>query len=89
LEARISPSLYRIALVILEVTRMTWKKMKTFLPDACEKTRTLLGLAILWSASSGWAFARGTPEIDPGSATSALALLVGGMLLLKPRWWRK
>jgi hypothetical protein len=68
---------------------MSLKKLKTFLPGACEKSCTLLGLALVWSASSGWAFARGTPEIDPGSATSALALLAGGLLLLKPRRRRK
>lgn len=28
------------------------------------------------------------PEIDPGSATSALALLAGGVLLLKSRFRR-
>jgi len=60
-----------------------------FVSGAGEKARILIGLALVWSASSSWAFARGVPEIDPGSATSALTLLVGGLLLLKPRWWRK
>jgi hypothetical protein len=49
----------------------------------------LAGLALIWSATSSFAFARAVPEIDPGSATSALTLLAGGVLLIKSRWWRK
>src|SRR5437879_5425811 len=68
---------------------MIGNKLGAYIPSAWSKTRNLLGLALVWSASSSWAFARGVPEIDPGSAASALTLLVGGALLLKPRWWRK
>jgi hypothetical protein len=52
-------------------------------------TRIACGLAMVWSAFGATAFARGTPEIDPGSASSALTLLVGGALLLKGRFGRK
>jgi hypothetical protein len=45
----------------------------------------ILGMALVWSGSSSFAFARAVPEIDPGSATSALTLLAGGVLLLKSR----
>ena len=49
----------------------------------------LLGLGLIWSATTSVALARSVPEIDPGSATSALTLLAGGILLLKSRLWRK
>jgi hypothetical protein len=68
---------------------MTWKKLVSLVPTALRSACFFLGLALVWSASSGFAFGRGTPEIDPGSATSALALLTGGLLLLKPRFGRK
>jgi hypothetical protein len=51
-------------------------------------SRTACGLALVWSALSATAFARGTPEVDPGSAWSALTLLIGGALLLKGRFGR-
>jgi hypothetical protein len=65
------------------------KKFPISLGRAFSCTRNLLGFALVWSATGSWAFGRGVPEIDPGSAASALTLLVGGALLLKPRWWRK
>ncbi len=44
------------------------------------------GFAVLFGSltSPAWAL-RAVPEIDPGSATSALSLLVGGALLLTHR----
>jgi hypothetical protein len=62
---------------------------RTILHRVLQSTRMLAGLALIWSASSSFAFGRGAPEIDPGSATSALTLLAGGVLLIKSRWWRK
>jgi hypothetical protein len=52
-------------------------------------TCTLCGVGLIWSATQGVAFGRGVPEIDPGSATSALTLLVGSMLVFAPRFRRK
>jgi hypothetical protein len=52
---------------------------------ALHVTRIACGLGLVWSAFGATALARGTPEIDPGSASSAVTLLVGGMLLLKGR----
>jgi hypothetical protein len=48
-------------------------------------------LMLVWSALACPAFAvsRGTPEIDPGAMTSALTLLVGGVLLLTDRRRKK
>jgi hypothetical protein len=68
---------------------MASKTLKALLPIVVQTTRFALGIALVWSATSGFAFGRGTPEIDPGSATSALALLAGGLLLVKPRLRRK
>ena len=48
-----------------------------------------VGLLLVFVAFSSPAFGRGHPEIDPGSAPSALALLVGGMLLLADRFRRQ
>ena len=47
-----------------------------------------LGLGLVLLAFAGMAMARQpvVPEIDPGSATSALALLAGGVILLKDRF---
>jgi hypothetical protein len=45
-------------------------------------------LALALGAMTGVAFAGGplpSPEIDPGSMSSALTLVVGGLLLLKSR----
>jgi hypothetical protein len=68
---------------------MNLRRLGACIPGAWSRARIFVGLALIWSASSSWAFGRGVPEIDPGSASSALTLLVGGALLLKPRWWRK
>ena len=47
------------------------------------------GMLVIGAVSASVALAGGpppsAPEIDPGSATSALALLAGGVLLLKSR----
>ncbi len=45
------------------------------------------GLAMPVLAASSPTF--GVPEIDPGSATSALALLAGGMMVVTSRFRRK
>jgi hypothetical protein len=68
---------------------MIRKRFAAFATACLPATRFLFGVALVWSAMSGSALARGTPEIDPGSATSALTLLAGGILLLKPRFGRK
>jgi hypothetical protein len=51
-----------------------------------------LGLALVMAAVASPAFAWGpppAPEIDPGSAASAVALLAGGLLILTDRLRRK
>ncbi len=50
-----------------------------------------LGFALLLTAISApaWAFPVSAPEMDPGLATSALALLSGGLLLISGRSRRK
>ena len=48
----------------------------------------MAGYLLVFGACAGTASARPVPEIDPGSASSALGLLVGGALLLKDRLWR-
>jgi hypothetical protein len=64
-------------------------RLSALVPTVLHTTRMLLGLALVWSASSNFALSRGVPEIDPGSATSALTLLAGGVLLLMPTKRRK
>ena len=52
----------------------------------CGIAGQLLGLLLFVSATGGVAYAqRLAPEIDAGSAGSALTLLVGGALLLKDK----
>jgi hypothetical protein len=48
-----------------------------------------LGFVLVLSAMAGVARAVDVPEIDPGSAGSALTLLVGGLLIVKDRLRRK
>jgi hypothetical protein len=49
-----------------------------------------LGFALVFAAFAGRACAAdAAPEIDPGSATSALALLTCGMFMLTDRLRRK
>ena len=51
-----------------------------------ELGRKSLGFALVFAACAGTALAREpVPEIDPGSAASAITLFVGGILLLMPR----
>ncbi len=45
----------------------------------------ILGMALMLTAVSGLAFATAVPEIDPGSAGSALALLTGALLVIRGR----
>ena len=47
-------------------------------------TRTV-GMMLLLIGASGFAMALTVPEIDPGSAGSALALLSGALLVLRGR----
>jgi len=47
--------------------------------------RKTLGFVLVFAACAGTAWAREAPEIHPGSATSAVALLLGGMLLILAR----
>ena len=52
--------------------------------------RKSCGVALAVAAFSGtaWGFDP-TPEIDPGSAVSSLALLAGGVMLLRDRYRRR
>lgn len=57
---------------------------------ALNLTRTALGFGLVVASMGGVAFALvDSPEIDAGSAVSALALLSGGMMLLKDRFRSK
>jgi len=64
------------------------RKIAWLAAGALNVTRIACGLALVWIAFGATAYARGTPEIDPGSASSALTLLVGSLLLLKGRLGR-
>ena len=59
----------------------------------CLRILTLLplvfGFALVFLASAGSAHARGVPEIEPGSASSMIALVTGGILILTDRLRRK
>jgi hypothetical protein len=68
---------------------MTAKTIATVVTRGLRIASTMLGLALILSATNSVAFGRGVPEIDPGSATSAVTLLVGSMLVFAPRWRRK
>jgi hypothetical protein len=45
------------------------------------------GFALVFTAvsASAWAFPRPAPEMDPGVATSAMALLAGGLAMIAGR----
>jgi hypothetical protein len=45
----------------------------------------LLGITLLFLGVSGAAMASAVPEIDPGSAGSAVALLAGALLVIRAR----
>jgi len=48
--------------------------------------RRIIGMALIMAATVAIALAaEGAPEIDPGSATSALALLAGAALIIRGR----
>jgi hypothetical protein len=48
--------------------------------------RRIIGMALIMAATAAIALAvGGAPEIDPGSATSALALLAGAALIIRGR----
>ncbi len=51
--------------------------------------KQLLGLSLLTLGSAVFAFAGAVPEIDPSSAGSALALLTGGLVVLRARRAKK
>jgi hypothetical protein len=55
--------------------------------------RKACGVAVVVTACAGVAFAGGppppVPEIDPGSAATALGLLAGGLLMFTDRVRRK
>ena len=45
----------------------------------------LLGIALMFVSVASFASATAVPEIDPGSAGSALALLSGSLLVIRAR----
>ncbi len=48
--------------------------------------RKIAGLLLMFAGASGAMFAiEGVPEIDPANGTAALALLAGGLLMLRTR----
>jgi len=65
------------------------KALVPFVGEMLRLVPKALGLLLVFAAFAGTAAARqGLPEIDPGSAPSALTLLVGGTLLLVDRFRR-
>jgi len=50
-----------------------------------DEMKKILGYALLLLGMAGSLSAFGVPEIDPGSGLSALALLSGGLLVLRAR----
>ena len=60
--------------------------MKVYLP----RLSSLIGVcALLTLALGGVVHAAAVPELDPGTASSGVALLVGGALLLIERYRRR
>src|SRR5262249_20782592 len=62
-------------------------RVRTLISTIVRGARQTCGLALVMSACAGTAaaFQPVVPEIDPGSASSALCLLAGGVLLLTQR----
>ena len=52
-------------------------------------TRMTAGFLLVFAACPGTALAHLVPEVDPGTASSALGLLAGGVLLLMDRFRSK
>jgi len=50
-----------------------------------KKVTRILGLTLLLMGASGAVFAAITPEIDPASGVSAIALLAGAVLIIRAR----
>jgi hypothetical protein len=61
---------------------MSMKHRPLFLSRVLRTVRQSAGFLLVATALPGTAAAAVGPEIDPGSASSALVLLQGGMLLL-------
>ena len=61
-------------------------KMNKFTAYTVSLACRFLGLALVFTGTASTAIAFDTPEINPGSATSAIALLTGGVLLLADRF---
>ncbi|HLJ10277.1 MAG TPA: hypothetical protein VKU82_03770 [Planctomycetaceae bacterium] len=61
--------------------------MSTLVRRSLKLACTASGFALMLTAMAALACAqdRRTPEIDAGSASSAVALLIGGVMLLKDR----
>ena len=60
--------------------------------DVANTLRSCLGCALVLTALTGLTYAAGatpTPEIDPGMAGSAVALVVGGYLVFVAKLRRK
>lgn len=53
--------------------------------DGGVNMRRIIGMALIVAATAAVALAFAGPEIDPGSATSALALLAGAALIIRGR----
>ena len=73
---------------------MMWTRISCAGRALLETAKTTVGLALVLTALGSVAMADvlpppGTPEIDAGSAASAIALLAGGMMLLKDRFRAK
>jgi hypothetical protein len=61
------------------------EQLKADIFTAEESVMKLFGMALLLVAAGGVASASAVPEIDPGSAGSALALLTGALLVIRGR----
>jgi len=69
--------------------RVNW--LRSVAAHAIATTKTWVGVLFVVGALTSVAYGRvtETPEIDPGAATSALTLLIGGALVLTDRVRRK
>jgi hypothetical protein len=73
-------------------TVMLMQSLAKVMSHAFKFSRKTVGLLLVFAACSGTAYGRGSakvPEIDPGTASSAVSLLVAGVLMITDRVRRK
>ena len=70
---------------MLAVKAINRNENRTFFTEKEFMIRKFFGLALLLSATATSAFAGTVPEIDPGSAVGAMALLTTGVAMIMDR----